>query len=47
MKMEGIELKFNEVSSTVEEVALDRNVELKVVVERTNGEGETGIYNRR
>ena len=47
MKMEGIELKLNEVSLAVEEVALDGNVKLQVVVERANGEGGTGIFNRR
>ena len=40
-------MKLNEVSLAVEEFALDGNVERRVVVERANGEGGTGIGNRR
>ena len=47
MKMESVELKLNEVSLTVEEVALDGHVEWRLVVERSNEEGGTGIGNRR
>ena len=39
-------MKLNEVSLAVE-VTLDRNIEWRVVVERENGEGETGTGNRR
>ena len=45
--MEGVELKLNDVSLAVEEIALDANVEWRVVVERANGEGGTVIGNRR
>ena len=34
-------------SLAVEEVALDGNIEWRVVVERSNGEGGTVISNRR
>ena len=47
MKMEGVELKLNEVSLVVEEVSLDGNVEWRLGVNSANGEGRTGIGNRR
>ena len=47
MKTESVELTLNAVSLEVEEVALDENIEWRVVVESSNEEGGTVIGNRR